>query len=168
MSGFTKLETYKLLFVVLKWKIQKKKRISAGYLDKAVEAYTRGFECEPIDYYPGVNAISLLLQKGTVEALKEAERLTPLVSFAVARKGGASSSDYWDTATVLELAMIGRDEKVALSVLPRVLVNAEASWMIKTTADYLEMLKDLRTEKEDTGGLEEVISELREREKEIK
>lgn len=147
---------------------QEKKRTSAGYLDKAVEAYTRGFECEPIDYYPGVNAISLLLQKGTDEAIKEAERLTPLVSFAVARKGGASSSDYWDTATILELALIGRDEKVALSVLPRVLVNAEASWMAKTTADNLEMLKDLRAEKEDTSGLEEVINELRERENELK
>ena len=108
------------------------------------------------------------MQKGTDEALKEAERLTPLVSFAVARKGGASSSDYWDTATILELALIGRDEKVALSVLPRVLVNAEASWMVKTTADNLEMLKDLRAEKEDTSGLEEVINELRERENELK
>ena len=141
---------------------------SAGYLDKAIEAYTRGFECEPIDYYPGVNAIALLLQKGTEEALKEAERLTPLVSFAVARKGGASSSDYWDTATILELALIGRDEKVALSVLPRVLVNAKASWMVKTTADNLEMLKDLRAKKEDTSNLEAIIKELKAREKEFK
>ena len=64
--------------------------------------------------------------------------------------------------------MIGRDETVAFSVLPRVLANADASWMVKTTADNLEMLKDLRTEKEDTGDLAEVIIELREREKELK
>ena len=147
---------------------QEKKRTAAAYLDNAIDAYTRGFECEPIDYYPGVNAISLLLQKGTDEALKKAEKLTPLVSFAVARKGGASSSDYWDTATVLELALIGRDDKVAFSVLPKVLVNAEAAWMVKTTADNLEMLKDLRAGKEDTSGIEEVINELREKEKEFK
>jgi MAP3K TRAFs-binding domain len=164
-------ETYGILGRVYKDRYkdakQKKRRSSAGYLDKAIEAYTRGFECEPIDYYPGVNAISLLLQEGTDEALKEAERLTPLVSFAVARKGGATSSDYWDTATVLELALIGRDETVAFSVLPRVLANADALWMVKTTADNLEMLKDLRVKKEDTSSLEEIINELREREKEF-
>lgn len=31
-----------------------------GYLEKAIAAYTKGFEAEPMDYYPGVNAITLL------------------------------------------------------------------------------------------------------------
>lgn len=130
------------------------------YLDKAIEAYTNGFECEPVDYYPGVNAISLLLQKGTEEAQKEAERLTPLVSFAVARKGGAASSDYWDLATVLELALIGRDEKMALNVLPRVIVAAKAGWMVKTTSDNLKLVLELRRGKENTRKIEKVIEEL--------
>jgi tetratricopeptide (TPR) repeat protein len=136
-------------------------------LDKAIEAYTKGFECEPVDYYPGVNAITLLLQKGTEEAQQQAERLTPLVSFAVARKGGASSNDYWTLATVLELALIGREEKVASSVLPRVLAAAEAGWMAKTTADNLEMVLRLRRGKEETSRLEGIISELRKRQQEL-
>jgi hypothetical protein len=56
-----------------------------------------------------VNAITLLVEKGDTTALAEADRLVPLVSFAVARRGGAASSDYWDLATVLELAAIGND-----------------------------------------------------------
>jgi len=164
-------ETYGILGRVYKdlYKEAKQagKLTAKGYLEKAIEAYTKGFECEPVDYYPGVNAINLLLQEGSEEAQQQAERLTPLVSFAVARKGGASSSDYWDLATVLELAMIGRDEKVALHVLPKVLIAAEAGWMVKTTADNLELLLELRKEKEDIRILEKVIRELKTREKEL-
>jgi tetratricopeptide (TPR) repeat protein len=165
-------ETYGILGRVYKDQYkeakQAKKRIADGYLEKAIDAYTKGFECEPVDYYPGVNAITLLLQKGTEDAIERAEKLTPLVSFAVARRGGASSSDYWDLATVLELALIGRDEKMAMSVLAKVLVNAKAAWMVKTTVDNLDMLKDLRKDKEDTTTLSEIVAELRKREDELK
>jgi len=164
-------ETYGILGRVYKDRYKEakkaKKAIADGYLDAAIDAYIKGFKCEPVDYYPGVNAITLLLQKGDENAIKEAEKLTPLVSFAVARKGGASSSDYWDLATVLELAVIGRDEKIAMSVMPKVLARAEASWMLKTTADNLDLIKDLRKEKEDIGTLDEIIVELRNRENEL-
>jgi tetratricopeptide (TPR) repeat protein len=165
-------ETYGILGRIYKDQYKEAKEanktIADGYLDEAIDAYKNGFECEPVDYYPGVNAITLLLQKGDENAIEEAEKLTPLVSFAVARKGGASSSDYWDLATVLELAVIGRDEKMAMSVLPRVLARAEASWMAKTTADNLDMIKNLRKEKGDINFLNEIIAELRNRENELK
>ncbi|HYT23357.1 MAG TPA: TRAFs-binding domain-containing protein, partial [Candidatus Polarisedimenticolia bacterium] len=96
------------------------------------------------DYYPGVNAINLLIQKGDAEALKEAERLLPLVNFAVARRGGASSSDYWDLATVLELACIGGDWLVANHVLPKVVLAANASFKTATTLANLQLLKQAR------------------------
>ena len=75
-----------------------------------------------------------------------------------------------DTArlSVLELALIGRDEKMAMSVLAKVLVNAKAAWMVKTTVDNLDMLKDLRKDKEDTTTLSEIVAELRKRENELK
>jgi len=136
-------------------------------LDKAIKAYTRGFECEPADYYPGVNAITLLLQKGTVEAQQEAERLTPLVSFAVARRGGAASSDYWDLATVLELAMVGRDYTIADEVLPRVLDAATVGWMPETTAANLELIKNLREGREDISELDSAVDALRSRARQL-
>jgi len=42
--------------------------MALGYLGLTIEAYTRGFEAEPADLYPGVNAIMLLLQKCDKEA----------------------------------------------------------------------------------------------------
>lgn len=142
---------------------------ASAYLDDAIDAYTRGFECEPADYYPGVNAITLLFEKAgragyedeAMAAQEEAERLTPLVSFAVARRGGASSTDYWNLATVFELAVIGRDYRSAAGALPRVLRTADEGWMAGTTADNLDLILRLRTGKEDTSPLERFIEELR-------
>ena len=55
-----------------------------------------------------------------------------------------------------------------MSVMPKVLARAEASWMVKTTADNLDLIKDLRKEKEDIEFLNEIIAELRKRENELK
>jgi hypothetical protein len=131
-----------------------------GWLDRAIDAYTRGFEVEPADFYPGINALNLLVQKGTGEAVAEADRLAPLVTFAAVRRGGAESPDYWTLATVLELAAINRDDGLVARVLPRVVTAAEEPWMLDTTADNLRMVLDLRAGKEDTSALEQALAAL--------
>ena len=114
---------------------------AAAALDDAIDAYTKGFEADPRDYYPGVNAINLLMQKDDTDALKEVARLLPLVSFAVERRGGASSSNYWDLATVLELACISDDWATANQVLPKVILAATNSFETATTLGNLHLLK---------------------------
>ncbi len=118
--------------------------MASAALDDAIEAYTKGFESDPRDYYPGVNAVNLLVQKGDPDALKEADRLVPMVSFAVARRGGASSTDYWDLATVLELSAIGGDWTMATRVLPKVLAAGKTSFNLETTLKNLRLLKSAR------------------------
>src|SRR5205823_4127368 len=122
---------------------QAKKITAIAALDDAISAYTKGFEADPRDYYPGVNAINLLIQKGA-EALKEVGRLLPLVSFAVARRGGASSSDYWDLATVLELACIGEDWATANRLLPKAILAATDSFTTDSTLGNLQLRKQAR------------------------
>ncbi len=142
---------------------------AAAALDDAIDAYTKGFESDPRDYYPGVNAITLLIEKGDADALKQADRLVPLVSFAVARRGGVSSSDYWDLATVLELGAIGNDWAIVTRVLPRVLAAAKASWQTKTTWDNLLLLKAARERAgQSPPELAEVLQHLEERNNELK
>jgi tetratricopeptide (TPR) repeat protein len=148
---------------------QAKKITAPAALDDAIDAYTKGFEADPRDYYPGVNAISLLIQKRDAEALKEVERLVPLVSFAVARRGGASSSDYWDLATVLELACIGEDWATAARVLPKVIMAATDSFKTATTISNLRLLKQAR---ERTGReiteLDDILNEVSSRDVELR
>jgi tetratricopeptide (TPR) repeat protein len=154
---------------IYKESAQAKKITAFAALDEAISAYTKGFESDPRDYYPGVNAISLLIQKGDAEALKEVERLVPLVSFAVARRGGASSSDYWDLATVLELACIGEDWATGARVLPKVIMAATDSFKTATTIANLRLLKQARAR---TGHqvteLDGILNELSVRDVELR
>lgn len=127
-------------------------------LDEAIACYTRGFEADPRDYYPGVNAITLLIEKGDPESLREAARLQPLVSFAVIRRGGANSDDYWDLATVLELSSLAGDWAMTKRVLPKVLLRARASWNLDTTLANLELLREAR--RRSGEGIEELTAIL--------
>lgn len=126
---------------------------AAGWLDRAIETYTRGFEAEPADYYPGVNAINLCLQKGDEDALKEVDRLTPLVTFAAVRRGGEKADDYWTVATVLELACAGRDYGLAGRCTGRALTLANEPWMFETTARNLRLIQSLR---QDEDGIDQM------------
>ena len=142
---------------------------AAAALDNAIDAYTKGFEADPRDYYPGVNAINLLMQKDDTEALKEVVRLLPLVSFAVERRGGASSGNYWDLATVLELACIGDDWATANRVLPKVILAATNSFETATTLGNLRLLKKAleRTARE-VAKLDGILDELSLRDTELR
>ena len=145
-------------------------RITAtAALDDAIDAYTKGFETDPRDYYPGVNAINLLIQKGDAEALREVERLLPLVSFAVARRGGASSVDYWDLATVLELACIGEDWATANRVIAKAVLAATDSFKTATTLDNLRLLKKARERAgHEVTELDGILNELSARDMELR
>ena len=148
---------------------QAKKIAAIAALDDAIIAYTKGFEADPRDYYPGVNAINLLIQKGDAQALKEVERLLPLVSFAVARHGGASSSDYWDLATVLELACVGEDWATANRILPKAILAATDSFKTATTIGNLRLLKQARErEARDLTELDGILNELSVRDIELR
>jgi len=134
---------------------------AAAALDDAIEAYTKGFEADPRDYYPGVNAINLLIQKGDAESLKKVERLLPLVSFAVERRGGASSGDYWDLATDLELACIGEDWATANRILPKAILAATDSFKTATTLGNLRLLKQARERRgREVAELDAILDEL--------
>jgi len=140
---------------------RKSEDISAeGWLDMAIETYTRGFEAEPADYYPGVNAVTLLLQKGDEQSLSEVDRLAPLVTFAAVRRGGEKANDYWTVVTVLELACANRDYPLAKRCLPRALALGKEDWMFTTTAGNLRLLEQLRAEEDSIGTVRQIATEL--------
>jgi tetratricopeptide (TPR) repeat protein len=142
---------------------------AAAALDDAINAYTKGFEADPRDYYPGVNAINLLIQKGDTEALKKVERLLPLVNFAVERRGGASSTDYWDLATALELACIGEDWATANGILPKAILAATISFKTATTLGNLRLLKQARERTgREVAKLNGILDELSARDTELR
>lgn len=116
---------------------------AVGWLDLAIDTYRRGFEAEPMDYFPGINALTLLLHKGDDEAMAEHRRLAPPVTFAAMRKGGEKATDYWTLATVIELACHNRDMALARRCLPRAIALVQQlsePWMLKTTQANLQVI----------------------------
>jgi MAP3K TRAFs-binding domain len=128
---------------------------AAGFLGQAIEAYLAGFEADWRDCYPGINALSLIEMAD--ESDPRHEEILPVVRYAAQRRARASRADYWDYATLLELAVLARDDKAALRALADVLVRAEGSFATSTTADNL---RDIRLRREERGEASLAIANI--------
>lgn len=114
-----------------------------GFLNKAISAYLRGFEADWRDAYPGVNAVTLMEVQEPPDPRRE--RLVPVVRYAVERRIAACKSDYWDHATRLELAVLGKDEPGASEALSDALAAMrEPRFEAETTARNLRLIREAR------------------------
>ena len=100
-------ETNGLLGAVYKGMMDANKNddlLQQEYLRKAVETYLDGFEADPRDFYPGINALTLMFLGG--EPDERFNKFMPLVTYAVERLLASKAKDYWVQATALELAAL--------------------------------------------------------------
>jgi hypothetical protein len=82
---------------------------------KAINAYVNGFESDWRDAYPGINAVQLMELREPPDPRRT--ELLPVVTYSVKRRIESKQPDYWDYATLLELAMLDSDEQTAMNVL---------------------------------------------------
>jgi tetratricopeptide (TPR) repeat protein len=130
-----------------------------GALNKAVNAYLRGFECDWRDAYPGINALTLLEVRDPADARRE--QLLPVVAYAVERRITANHAAYWDYATRLELAVLQRDAEAALHALDSALAEAHEGWDLESTANNLRTLQKIRLQRgEQLAWLDQIIETL--------
>jgi hypothetical protein len=119
------------------------RRVEArGLLDKAIDAYLKGFEADWRDAYPGINAITLMEVKEPPDERRHA--LIPVVSYAVDRRIAGGKPDYWDHATRLELAVLARDEPRAARALADALASVREPFEPETTARNLRLIREAR------------------------
>jgi hypothetical protein len=131
-----------------------------GLLAKAIDAYRRGFDADWRDAYPGVNAVTLLELQSPGQPL--VAELVPVVRYSASRRLASEAADYWDHATMLELAVVARDEEDARARLSAALAERPDDWMRETTARQLESLADARASAgEDTAVVREFADRLR-------
>ncbi len=119
-----------------------------GYLDKAVDAYRRGFEADWRDAYPGVNAVTLMEIREPGGA--EQQALVPVVRYANRRRIDGGAPDYWDHATRLELGVIARDREEADVGACAALAAVREVWEPKSTADNLALIRQARAGRGET------------------
>lgn len=140
-------ETYGILGRVYKdrWESASRsgeKALARGLLDRAIDAYLKGFEADWRDAYPGVNAVTLMELKEPPDPRRE--QLIPVVRYAVERKIAAVKPDYWDHATLLELGVLAKDEEKAMTGLSNALAAVRESWEPETTARNLRLIRETR------------------------
>jgi tetratricopeptide (TPR) repeat protein len=130
-----------------------------GYLAKAIEAYRRGFEADWRDHYPGINAVTLMEMQEPPHP--DQEKLLPVVRYAVERRIATGKPDYWDWATSLELAVLGRDEVGAADSLALALSAVREPWEPETTARNLRLIREVRARRGEAGAwIAEIEHEL--------
>jgi hypothetical protein len=136
-------------------------REARGHLKESIDAYTRGFEADLRDAYPGVNAATLLDIQGSAESKARRDKLVPVVRFAVEQRLRAKQPDYWDYATMLELAVLAGDQELASNNLDSALSYAKESWMPETTSRNLGLIREFRAGRaENVSWLDEIIAAL--------
>jgi len=112
-----------------------------GHLNKAIKAYRTGFETDWRDAYPGINAVTLMTIANPKDT--DAKDMAGVVRYAVRRRLGGKP-DYWDHATLCELAVIASDWDGANEALSNAFAELDETWKAETTANNLRLIADAR------------------------
>jgi tetratricopeptide (TPR) repeat protein len=155
-------ETNALLGRIYKdrWDIAKKQNLpeARALLKHAIDAYLAGFEADWRDAYPGINAVTLM--EMSVKPDPRQADILPVVRYSACRKA-AKAPDFWDHATLLELAVLARDRDDAADRLGEALAVARASWELETTARNLSLIREMREGRgEDAGWIKQLETAL--------
>jgi hypothetical protein len=67
-----------------------------------------------------------------------------VVRYAAERRLAAGTSDYWDYATLLELAVLARDHDAAAEALDTALDAVREPWEPESTANNLALIRRAR------------------------
>lgn len=133
--------------------------LAKGYLRKAIDTYLAGFETDWRDAYPGINAVTLMEMCDPVDS-RQAE-LLPVIRYAVRRRLVGKFPDYWDHATLLELAVLADDRAGAEAALADALAAIREPWEPKTTARNIGLIREAREKREaDARWIREVEQSL--------
>jgi hypothetical protein len=160
-------ETYGILGRIYKdrWETARERgehALARGQLGKAIEAYLRGFETDWRDAYPGVNAVTLMELRDPPDPRRL--EILPVVRYAARRRVESGGPDYWDHATLLELAVLADDRPAADAALADALASVREVWEPKTTGRNIRLIKEARARRGTPSELAaEVESELERR-----
>ena len=113
------------------------------------------------DAYPDINAVTLLEINGDPDTLETKDTLLPVVRFAVQRRLEGTTADYWDHATMLELAILESRKEEAASYPGQSLAEVRDLWELETTENNLQLIAHARSKcGEETNWLIQIIEAL--------
>jgi len=131
-----------------------------GELSRAIDAYAAGFEADWRDAYPGINAVSLMEMQDKPDPRQK--DMLPVVRYSALRRARLPGADYWDHATMLELAVLANDVEEASNWLSSaVATERDEAWKFESTKKNLGLIRRRRISRgEDAEWIAEVENEL--------
>jgi hypothetical protein len=110
-------------------------------LRRAIDTYLEGFHADWRDAYPGINALTLMEWQDKPDPRKQ--EVLAVVRYSVTRKV-ERNSDYWDYATLLELAVLADERDDAQDKLSDATgIDCEA-WHLESSARNLGLIRKAR------------------------
>lgn len=132
-------------------------------LSRAAQTYTEGFKQYPGEYYFGLNAVSCLHLLGDKGSVRLRDELLPSVQSAIERAAAESADDYWEIASLLEIAVIRGAQAEAQRLSEQLRSKAPSSWQIESTIQNLRLLSEAKGFGEKPPGwLRDLLDELAE------
>jgi tetratricopeptide (TPR) repeat protein len=107
-------------------------------LRQAIQAYLEAFQFDWRDAYPGVNAVTLMGLQERPDSRQGG--LLPVLRYA-AVQSAEDAPEYWDYATLLELAVLSDDHEDAGKRLAEALGSARAKWELDSTTRNLGLIR---------------------------
>lgn len=111
--------------------------LAGAWLDMAITEYRNGFDADPTDVYPGVNAVELMYLRDPDDP--ELAELLTVVRYS-ANLRARHRTGYWDCATLMQLAVMRRDQDDARRWLRASLATQPDAMESASTADSLRRL----------------------------
>jgi hypothetical protein len=136
-----------------------------GLLRLAAETYLAGFQADWRDAYPGINAVTLMEMMDKPPPIQA--EILPVVRFSASQKARVNG-DYWDFATLMELAVLARDQAGAEEQAEAALIRAEFAWHLETTEGNLRAIREARAARgEDIPWIKDLEDALAQKRKEM-
>jgi tetratricopeptide (TPR) repeat protein len=119
-----------------------------GLLREAINAYLQGFEIDWRDPYPGINAVTLMEVHSPPDP--RGQEIIPVVAYCVKRRIATGQPDYWDYATMLELAVLAKNEQEAMNALADALPRVREVWEPETSLRNLRLIREAREQRKES------------------
>jgi len=130
-----------------------------AHLNKAIETYMAGYDNDPRNYYPGINALTLMYVRD--EKDKAVSSLLPVIKFTTQRCTNLLPEDYWAKATLLELAVLENDPDGAVAAVEGMITLKPEAWMKQSTLQNIDLIYNHTPDNETKlGWIEEIKSSL--------
>lgn len=123
--------------------------LSSEMLNKAIDIYFKGFEADQYDAYPGINAVTFMEIKEPPDPRRI--DILPLVKYAAKRQIELGKPDYWDYATLLELAVLTKDKEEAMDSLSSAIDLIREPWEAQSTLRNLRLIREAREKRNESN-----------------